>query len=255
MLRNWLSLAGLIVAAGSLFSFLLLFVLDSVAHFTNPYIGILTYSVAPGFLFLGLFLALIGAWWQRHRIKAVAEIPRLLIDFANPRHRRNLGFCACFLLISALGSYQTYEYTESVQFCGEACHTVMKPEYMACLNGPHARVACAQCHIGPGATWYVRSKLSGTYHDRRCFLTEEAGPVTSAGLGLFIDPPVRMPFRPAPEVSQHRCFCRSGSWDAFHSRVALRTWRVAEVRKHRHVRCAASRLQPGNHSGCRIAAS
>ena len=70
--------------------------------------------------------------------------------------------CA-FLLISALGSYQTYEYTESVQFCGQACHTVMKPEMTAYLHGPHARVACAQCHIGPGATWYVRSKLSGTY--------------------------------------------------------------------------------------------
>ena len=167
MLRNWLSLAGLIVAAGSLFSFLLLFVLDSVAHFTNPYIGILTYLVAPGFLFLGLSLAIIGAWWHRHRFKAVTDLPRLLIDFSNPRHRQNLGFfvigSVCFLLISALGSYQTYEYTESVQFCGEACHTVMKPEFTAYLHGPHARVACAQCHIGPGATWFVRSKLSGTY--------------------------------------------------------------------------------------------
>src|SRR5678816_4697864 len=25
------------------------------------------------------------------------------------------------------------------------------------------RVACAECHIGKGAAWYVRSKLSGTY--------------------------------------------------------------------------------------------
>jgi hypothetical protein len=79
LLRNWLSLAGLIVAAGGLFSFLLLFVLDSFAHFTNPYIGILTYLVAPGFLFLGLCLAIIGAWWQRHRVTAVADLPRLLI--------------------------------------------------------------------------------------------------------------------------------------------------------------------------------
>ena len=29
--------------------------------------------------------------------------------------------------------------------------------------GPHARVACAECHIGPGASWFVRSKLSGSY--------------------------------------------------------------------------------------------
>jgi nitrate/TMAO reductase-like tetraheme cytochrome c subunit len=39
----------------------------------------------------------------------------------------------------------------------------MKPEFVTYLNGPHARVACAECHIGKGAGWYVRSKLSGTY--------------------------------------------------------------------------------------------
>ena len=68
-----------------------------------------------------------------------------------------------FLLISALGSYQTYHFTESVNFCGQACHGVMKPEYVTYLHWPHARVSCAECHIGKGAGWYVRSKLSGTY--------------------------------------------------------------------------------------------
>jgi nitrate/TMAO reductase-like tetraheme cytochrome c subunit len=68
-----------------------------------------------------------------------------------------------FLLISAIGSYQTYHFTESVQFCGQTCHGVMKPELVTYLHSPHARVACAECHIGKGAAWYVRSKLSGTY--------------------------------------------------------------------------------------------
>jgi hypothetical protein len=62
-----------------------------------------------------------------------------------------------------MGSYHTYHFTESVEFCGEACHTVMKPELTSYLHSPHARVACAECHIGKGAEWYVRSKLSGTY--------------------------------------------------------------------------------------------
>jgi nitrate/TMAO reductase-like tetraheme cytochrome c subunit len=167
MTRNWVSLAGLIVAVGSLFSFLLLFILDSVAHFANPYIGILTYLVAPGFLVAGLFLAILGVLWQRHRAKAAGHLRRLQIDLARPRDRRILGVFLAgstgFLLISAVGSYETYEYTESVQFCGRACHTVMKPELTTYLHGPHARVACAECHIGPGATWFVRSKLSGTY--------------------------------------------------------------------------------------------
>jgi len=67
------------------------------------------------------------------------------------------------MLVSAIGSYQSYHYTESVQFCGQACHGVMKPEFVTYSHSPHARVACAECHIGKGATWYVRSKLSGSY--------------------------------------------------------------------------------------------
>jgi nitrate/TMAO reductase-like tetraheme cytochrome c subunit len=166
--RNWLSLAGLVVVVGSLFSFLLLLLLDALAHFSNPYVGILTYLVAPGFLVLGMFLALLGAF-LRHRqiLKTSGPLPPLRIDLTLPRDRRLLGFflagSVLFLLISALGSYQTYHFTESVQFCGQACHGVMKPEYVTYRNGPHARVACAECHIGKGAGWYVRSKLSGTY--------------------------------------------------------------------------------------------
>ncbi len=167
LLRNWLSLIGGLIAVGSLFSFLLLFVLDSAAHLANPYIGILTYLVAPGFLITGLFLTLLGVLRQRRRLKAAATLPPLQIDFTRPRDRRIMGIfiagSVCFLLVSAVGSYKTYQFTESVQFCGQACHTVMKPEFTAYLHGPHARVACAECHIGPGASWFVRSKLSGTY--------------------------------------------------------------------------------------------
>jgi len=36
-------------------------------------------------------------------------------------------------------------------------------EYTAYQNSAHARVACVQCHIGPGAEWYVKSKINGAY--------------------------------------------------------------------------------------------
>jgi nitrate/TMAO reductase-like tetraheme cytochrome c subunit len=166
--RNWLSLTGLVVVVGSLFSFFLLLLLDALAHFSNPYVGILTYLVSPAFLVIGLCLGLLGAF-LRHRqvIKTSGPLPALRIDLTRPRDRRLFGFFLAggvlFLLISALGSYQTYHFTESVQFCGQACHGVMKPEYVTYLHSPHARVACAECHIGKGANWYVRSKLSGTY--------------------------------------------------------------------------------------------
>jgi len=168
LLRNWMSLTGLVVVIGGLFSFFLLFLLDAVAHFSNPYLGILTYVIAPGFLTFGLLLTVVGVLRERHkRGGAVGLLPVVQVDLSRPRDRRLMGgFLAgavIFLLISAVGSYNTYNFTESVQFCGETCHTVMKPELVTFEHGPHARVACANCHIGSGATWFVRSKLSGTY--------------------------------------------------------------------------------------------
>src|SRR5208283_3998516 len=106
VLHNWLSLIGLVISIGSLFSFLLLFILDSTTKLANPYIGILTYMVAPGFLISGLLLTALGALWQRHRLKAVAPIPGLQIDLSRPRDRRILAVfitgAVCFLLISAM---------------------------------------------------------------------------------------------------------------------------------------------------------
>ena len=165
--RNWLSLTGLVVVIGSLFSFLLLSLLDAMARSANPYIGVLTYLVAPAFLFFGVSLVLLGAWLRRRRVGPAASPLPLRIDLTRGPDRRKLGYflvaSVFFLLVSAVGSYKSYHFTESVTFCGEACHTVMKPELVLYRQSPHARVACAECHIGKGAAWYVRSKLSGLY--------------------------------------------------------------------------------------------
>ena len=166
--RNWLSLAGLVVVVASVFAFFLLLLVDAMAPFTNPYVGILTYLVSPGFLVMGLLLAGLGGFLRRRQmVKTSGPMPPLRIDLTRLRDRRLFGiFLAAsvvFLLLTAVGTYQTYHFTESVQFCGQACHSVMKPEFVTYLHSPHARVACAECHIGKGASWYVRSKLSGTY--------------------------------------------------------------------------------------------
>ncbi len=168
LLRNWLSLTGLVIGIGSLFSFFLLFLLDALATFSNPYIGILTYLVAPGFLILGLGLTFIGALRERRKLgQARGAIPLMVVDLSRPRDRRIMGVfitgSLVFLLLTAMGSYHTYHFSESVQFCGQTCHTVMKPELVTYEHGPHARVSCTECHIGKGATWFVRSKLSGIY--------------------------------------------------------------------------------------------
>lgn len=165
--RNWISLSGLTLMVASIFSFVLLFVLDSFSQFSNPYVGVLTYLIAPTFLVLGFFVFVIGAILWRRRVAKTNGLTPIRIDFSKPKDRRLLfGFIAAsvvFLLATAVGSYHSYHYTESVQFCGQACHGVMKPEFVSYQHSPHARVACAECHIGKGAGWYVRSKLSGSY--------------------------------------------------------------------------------------------
>jgi hypothetical protein len=79
--------------------------------------------------------------------------------------RRTLAWVAVAtvlnLLIIGTASYRGVEYMDSTSFCGTTCHTVMEPEYTTYQNSPHSRVACVECHIGPGAGWFVRSKLSG----------------------------------------------------------------------------------------------
>ena len=166
--RNWTSLTGLLVMFAGLFAFILLSFLDALAHFSNPYVGILTYLVAPALLFGGLCLFLLGIFLRRRRVaKANGGTAPLRIDLSRPRDRRILGIFimagVAFLMITAIASYHSYHFTESVQFCGQACHTVMQPELTSYQHSPHARVPCVECHIGQGAEWYVRSKLSGTY--------------------------------------------------------------------------------------------
>ena len=50
---------------------------------------------------------------------------------------------------------------DSPQFCGQVCHTVMQPEFAPTATARTRACACVDCHIGPGAPWFVKSKLVG----------------------------------------------------------------------------------------------
>jgi len=164
MFRNWFSLLGVLISAGSVFSVLFLFAISIFVPHSNPYTGILVFLVAPVFFFLGVALIVLGLWVQRRQKPGALS---LVVNLSHSRDRKLLGVftvgALVFLLASAIGSYRTYNYTDSVQFCGTACHVPMKPEYTTYLQSPHARVACVECHVGPGADWYVRSKLNGIH--------------------------------------------------------------------------------------------
>ena len=171
VLRNPISLAGIALAIVSLANIFIFGLIDMIATTPSPYVGILAYMISPGFLILGFLLILAGVLVERRKKVAPTEFyPRL--DLNDPAQRSAVisfaTFLIVFVMVSTAGSYKAYEFTESVSFCGQVCHTVMSPEYTAYKLSPHARVACADCHIGSGATWFVKSKLSGS---RQVFAT------------------------------------------------------------------------------------
>jgi nitrate/TMAO reductase-like tetraheme cytochrome c subunit len=164
LMRNPISLAGVALAIVSLANIFLFVLIDNIASKASPYIGILAYMVAPGFFVFGLLLMVVGLLFERKKkVVSTDFYPR--IDLNDPSQRGAvisfMSFLVVFVVVSAAGSYKAYEYTDSVQFCGQLCHTVMNPEFTAYQLSPHARVACVDCHVGSGATWYVKSKLSG----------------------------------------------------------------------------------------------
>ena len=89
--------------------------------------------VAPAFLILGLLLIFVGMLLERQRRRKgkTSVIPRFpRVDLNDPAQRNTFAFfvssALVFVLISAMGSYRSYEFTDSVQFCGQTCHTIMQ---------------------------------------------------------------------------------------------------------------------------------
>lgn len=168
--RNLISEAGIGIAVVALANLGFLIYLDATRENSNPYMGILTWIIAPAILICGMLLFIAGVLLERrkrrrHAPDDVPQYPR--IDLNDGRTRVIILSTAIglilFVTMSVVGSYQAYHYTDSDAFCGTACHEPMHPEYTAYQLSPHAHVGCAGCHIGPGAGWFVRSKLSGTY--------------------------------------------------------------------------------------------
>jgi hypothetical protein len=158
---NWISMAGVTLVTLAGFSWLFVLPANIRGHVGNPYIGLLVFIAIPAVFFVGLALMPIGIALARRHVAA---------GFADATDRRaawlRVGvFFAVMtmanLIIGSQLSYRAVEHMETVQFCGQTCH-VMKPEFTAHLLPPHQEVACASCHIAPGATGWLKAKLAGT---------------------------------------------------------------------------------------------
>ena len=168
--KNWLTIIGSIIAAINLLLILLLFVISTIFDKGNSNLGLYIYIILPGFLILGLLMIPVGMFLERRRIikslvHDTSQLPRL--DLNDPSHLNAFIIFTIttiiILFLSTLGSFKAYHITESVEFCGTLCHQVMEPEHTAYMNSPHANVSCVECHVGSGASWYVKSKLSGLH--------------------------------------------------------------------------------------------
>jgi nitrate/TMAO reductase-like tetraheme cytochrome c subunit len=167
---NMLSFAGTAIALTSFFLILFSIIVSTFLREGNSYLGLFSYILLPAILVIGLILIPLGmilTTRKAHKMGVAVKGKWSVIDFNNPAHRNALllfGIVTLiFILFSSIGSYEAYHYTESTQFCGTVCHQVMEPEYVTYQHSGHARVTCVECHVGSGANWYVRSKLSGLY--------------------------------------------------------------------------------------------
>jgi len=169
LLRNRISVAGAALTTATSLTLILFWILSfSRGAHAHSYGGLLFVVVLPALFVVGLALIPLGMFLRfrdlRRRGELPAEYPPL--DLRDPVLARagSLFFALTVANFGILGvsSYHGLEYMDSTEFCGLRCHTVMAPEYAAYVNSPHSRVACVECHIGPGAGWFVRSKLDGT---------------------------------------------------------------------------------------------
>ena len=164
--RHPLAIAGALITTVSAVVFIALLIAAFAGLFDNPYAGLVIFVAIPAFFVIGLLLMPLGGWLHRRKLQrggAVEDWP--VFDFRQPQVRRTtllvVALTAVNVVILLVAGYGSLHWMESPTFCGQVCHTPMKPQLGAWEAGPHTRIACVRCHIGAGAGGFMRAKLSG----------------------------------------------------------------------------------------------
>jgi nitrate/TMAO reductase-like tetraheme cytochrome c subunit len=164
--NNWISLLGIIVVTAATVTWLVFLPITLRGGSVHPYVGIVAYLLLPGIFVIGLVLIPLGIYLRRRKLRKKGELPPegQPIDPRSPAVRRLVIFIAVTafanIIIASQLSYSAVRYMESPNFCGTTCH-VMHPEFAAYEVAAHSKVECASCHVGSGASSFVRSKLNG----------------------------------------------------------------------------------------------
>lgn len=187
--NNIITIIGAMISALSLMLLLTFGLFHLVTPTTNPYVDIVGFLILPCAMMGGFILMFVGIvikTWRLNRANPNRHLrirfPRVDLNDYKQRRVAKIVLAVTFVMLPVVGvsSYHGYHYTDSTEFCGKVCHSVMEPQAVAYEHSSHARVPCAECHIGSGASWFVKSKLSGTRQVLAVWSNTFSRPISSA---------------------------------------------------------------------------
>jgi nitrate/TMAO reductase-like tetraheme cytochrome c subunit len=155
---HWLARLGLVLVITALSTWLFFLPADH----ENPYSGMVVYLILPAVFFAGLGGIALGVILGRRRIRERLDAGTASLETSR---RRLVVFLMLTLginlLIGTQATYRAIHYMETPQFCGATCHSE-KPQFIAHQDSFHASVECVACHVAPGQSGWIESKMNGT---------------------------------------------------------------------------------------------
>jgi nitrate/TMAO reductase-like tetraheme cytochrome c subunit len=177
---NWLTMLGLVLGITAVSTWLFTLPSTLPGHVENPYKGAVLYLILPFVLVVGLVLAAAGIVLARRRIRS--RLQAIVVDRKTALHRLIVFLAITIgvnLLVGTQLTYRAVMYMDTPQFCGATCHA-MRPEYIGHQDSDHASVACAECHVVPGAEGWVAAKMNGTRQMFQTIMDSYPRPIPSA---------------------------------------------------------------------------
>lgn len=164
--RSPLGLFGIVLTTVSITLMILGVIIEVLGIVQNAYIGIVTFMILPAGMIMGLMIIPIAGYLRRRQFYKYGVVKdHLHINLSDHKHRKYILAFVILTIVNVvvlvLVGYEGYHFTDSNKFCGKVCHQVMEPEYTAYQRSPHVKIPCVECHIGPGADWFVQAKISG----------------------------------------------------------------------------------------------
>lgn len=167
---NWMSGIGVTLCAIALTAIAFLLLIELVTGGGSGYGGLTL--LPPALLGLAGLVLVVAGWLRerrRHRRGLQSSFfETWVVDPWAIVRGRGAWFIpvviagATFALLGAgAGSVGVVHYSESNQFCTQACHSVMGPEGAVYEQTAHSRIDCVACHVGAGPEGFFSAKLGG----------------------------------------------------------------------------------------------